>query len=133
VESGDFYHEIVFEKDGREQMLVLIPTGPTRATQAAAEAIAASDEVDTMSVASLVWIKAVPEELQNYKLGDVGNSPDKRELLVVATTDRSGKRLIAASEVIREGGIVRLLDRAIDLPRGMIVPDLTSNKQGHKA
>lgn len=53
LEKGDFVHEIAFARDGREQMMVLIPTGPSRAMQAAAEAIAEADELDVMSVA--VW------------------------------------------------------------------------------
>jgi hypothetical protein len=36
---GDLYHEIVFAKGGERQIMVLVPFGPTRAVQAAAQAI----------------------------------------------------------------------------------------------
>lgn len=124
MKTGDFHHEIVFVKDGRMQMLVLVPFGPTRATQAAAEAIVRADQPDMMSATSLVWVKAVPQRPENYKLGDVGNSPDKRELLAVVTADRSGGRISTINEVIRNGDEMRLEKREFGLPKGMIVPEM---------
>jgi hypothetical protein len=127
LEKGDFYHQITFAKNGREQMIVLIPTGPTRATQAAAEAIANSDESEVMSAAIVVWAKGFPKP-EGYKVGDVGNSPDKTELLIVVTADRDGNRFTSVNEIFREGDKVRLEERRIELPAGMIVPELKPRK-----
>ena len=81
-----------------------------------------------MSVATLVWIKVVTKRPQNYASGDVGSSPDKREPLIVVTADRSGRRLTTASEVVRQGSRLELVDRETDLPSGTIVPDMTIKK-----
>lgn len=124
MKNGDLYHEIVFVKGGRRQMLVLVPFGPTRATQAAAEAIVESDEPDMVSVATLAWIKSVPEGPENYKLGDVAESADKRELLIVVTADRNGSRYTSVNEVFRDGDKLSLQERQLTLPQGMIVPEM---------
>jgi hypothetical protein len=123
LEQGDFYHEITFAKDGHEQALVIIPRGPTRATQAAAQAIADSDEADMISGAIMAWIESVSRH-EDYKLGDVGRSPTRTELLMVVTADREGNRFTSVSEVLREAGKVRLEERRVELPPGMIVPEL---------
>ena len=127
LDQGDLYHQITFAKNGREQMIVLIPTGPTRATRAAAQAIADSDESDMISGAFLVWMEAVSRHV-SYELGDVGWSPDKLELMLVVTADREGNCFTHASQVLRENGKVRLEEWKVELPPGMIIPELTPRK-----
>src|SRR5271155_1323682 len=92
LKKGDLYHEIVFVKGGRRQVMILVPFGPTRAIQAAAQAISVADRSDIMSMASLVWTKRYDSPPEDYEYGDVARASDKRELLVVSTVDNTGKR-----------------------------------------
>src|SRR5208283_4635529 len=100
----------------------LVPFGPTRAAQAAAEAIIRADEPDMMSVASLLWIRVSPKRPESYKLGDVGNSAYKRELFVVVIACR-GQRVSTVSEVIRDETGIRLVTSDFEVPKGMLVPE----------
>jgi hypothetical protein len=61
---------------------------------------------------------------EDYRFEDVERSPTKTKLLMVVTLDKDGNRFTLANEVLREAGRVHIEEHQVELPSGMIVPEL---------